>query len=92
MTLDEREMPQISRRISLRNEEGDHPALLHSTAVWPPSSSGSLYKMSGIERFFLLSHPFVLNVFIVCHKLINEPVRGDLDNPIGNGMGELMIV
>jgi hypothetical protein len=30
LILDEREMTQISRRISLRNEEGDHPASLHS--------------------------------------------------------------
>jgi hypothetical protein len=47
---------------------------------------------SCVESLFLLGDLLVFDVLIIGHKLVNKPVRSDLNDPVGYSLGEFMVM
>lgn len=84
---------------SLRSIGGFSPAL---ASIMVFSNAGNdlvrewllenINGQSGVQGLLLLCNLIALDVFIVAHELVDEPVRSDFDDAIGDSLGELVIV
>ena len=54
--------------------------------------SENINGRSGVQCVLLLCNLVALDVFVVAHKLVDEPVGSDFDDTVGDSLRELMIV